>query len=60
MDHEKVRKSVLSQGGWNARDRTIIARTKQFLERSYSVKVRAEELERFLRPEDVEWISGES
>ena len=46
--------------GWNARDRTIIARTKQFLERSYIVKVRAEELEGFLRPEDVEWISGES
>ena len=40
--------------GWNARERTIIARRKQFLERSYSVKVRVEELEGFLGPEDVD------
>ena len=52
--------------GWNARERTIIARTKQFLERSFSVKVRVEELEGLLGPEDVRdqkmlmWISGES
>ena len=39
---------------WNARERTIIARTKQFLERSYSVKVRVEELEGLLGPEDVD------
>ena len=39
--------------GWNARERTVIARTKQFLERSYSVKVRVEELEGLLGPEDV-------
>ena len=32
--------------GWNARERTIIARTKQYLERSYSVKMTVEELER--------------
>ena len=37
-----------------ARERTIIDRTKQFLERSYSVKVRVEELEGFLGPEDVD------
>ena len=29
--------------GWNARERTIFARTKQYLERSYSLKVRVEE-----------------
>ena len=46
--------------GWNARERTITARTKQYLERSYSVKVRVEELKELLGPEDVEWISGES
>ena len=40
--------------GWNARERTIIARTKQLLERSFSVKVRVEELEGLLGPEDVD------
>ena len=40
--------------GWNARERTIIARTRQYLERSYSVKVRVEELEGLLGPEDVD------
>ena len=40
--------------GWIARERTIIARTKQFLERSYSVKVRVEELEDLLGPDDVD------
>ena len=40
--------------GWNARERTIFARTKHFLERSHSVKVRVEELKGFLGPEDVD------
>ena len=40
--------------GWNARERTIIARTKQYLESSSGVKVRVEELEELLRPEDVD------
>ena len=40
--------------GLNARERTIIARTKQYLESSYSVKVRVEELEELLGPEDVD------
>ena len=40
--------------GWNARERTIITRTKQYLERSYSVKVGVEELEGLLGPEDVD------
>ena len=35
-------------------ERNNIARTTQFLERSYSVKVRVEELEGFLGPEDVD------
>ena len=40
--------------GWNARERTNIARTKQYFERSYSVKVRAGGLEELLGPEDVD------
>ena len=40
--------------GWNARERTIIARTRQFLERSRSVKVQGEALEALLGPEDVD------
>ena len=32
--------------GWNAREGTIVARTKQYQERSYSVKVRVEEFGR--------------
>ena len=40
--------------GWSARERTIIARTEQFLERSFSVKVRVEELGGLLFPEDVD------
>ena len=40
--------------GWNARERPVIARTIQFLERSCSVKVRTEELEGFLGPEGVD------
>ena len=40
--------------GWNARERTNIARMKQYLERSFSVKVRVEELEGLLGPEEVD------
>ena len=40
--------------GWNARERTLIARTKQFLERSFTVKVQVEALEALLGPEDVD------
>ena len=40
--------------GWNARERTIIARTKQFLERSRSEKVQVEALEALLGPDDVD------
>ena len=40
--------------GWNARERTIIARTKQFLERRRSVKAQVEALEDLLGPEDVD------
>ena len=40
--------------GWNARERTIIERTKQYLERSFSVKVQVEALEALLGPEDVD------
>ena len=39
--------------GWSARERTIIARTKQYMEESYSVKVEVGELEDMLGPEDV-------
>ena len=40
--------------GWNARERTIIARRKKYLERSFSVKVQDEALEALLGPEDVD------
>ena len=39
---------------WSARERTIIARTKQYLEESYSVKVEVEELEDLLGPDHVD------
>ena len=39
---------------WSARERTIIVRTKQYLEESYSVNVEVEELEDLLDPDDVE------
>ena len=39
--------------GWNARERTNIARMKQYLKISLSVKVRVEELEGMLGPEEV-------
>ena len=38
----------------SARGRTSIARTKQFLEGSYSVKVEVQELEDLLGPDDVD------
>ena len=38
---------------WSARDRTVIARTKQYSERSHSVKVEVEELEDLLGLDDV-------
>ena len=37
---------------WTARDRTGIARTKQYLEESKSLKAEVEELESFLGPDD--------
>ena len=37
---------------WGARDRTVIARTKQYLEENKSLKVEVEELESLLRPDD--------
>ena len=40
--------------GWNARQRTIIARIKQYLERSFSEQVQVEALEALLGPEDVD------
>ena len=40
--------------GWNPREGTIIARTKQYLKRGFSVKVRVEELDGLLGPEDVD------
>ena len=45
---------------WSARERTIIARTKPYLEGSYSVKVAVEELEDLLVLMTLMWISGES
>ena len=38
----------------SAKDGTTVARTKQHLERSYSVKVEVEELEDLLRPDDAD------
>ena len=39
---------------WSARDRTIIAKTKQYLEESKSLRVEIEELEFLLGPEDTD------
>ena len=39
---------------WSAKERTTIARMKQYLERSYNVKVEVEEMEDLLRPDDVD------
>ena len=40
--------------GWSAKERTLIARTQQFLERSHSVKVQVEELQDQFGPEDLD------
>ena len=40
--------------GWKAREGTIIARTRQYLERSFSVKAQVEALEALMVPEDVD------
>ena len=39
---------------WSARERTIIARTKQYLEDSHGIKVEVEELETLLGPDDLD------
>ena len=39
---------------WSAKDRTIIAKTKQYLEEMKSLKVEIEELESLLGPDDTE------
>ena len=39
---------------WSARDRTIIAKTKQYLEESKNLKVEIEELESLLGPDDTD------
>ena len=39
---------------WSARDRTVIARTKQYLEESESLKVEVEELKSLLGPDDLD------
>ena len=39
---------------WSARDRTVIARTKQYLEENESLKVKVEELESLLGPDDLD------
>ena len=39
--------------GWSAKERTLMARTKPFLERSHSAKVQVEELEDLLGPDAV-------
>ena len=45
---------VVEDQMWCARERTIIARTKQYLEESCSEKVEVEELEDLLGPDDVD------
>ena len=37
---------------WSAHDRTVIARTKQYLEENLCLKVEVEELELLLGPDD--------
>ena len=37
---------------WSARERTVVARTEQYLEESQSLKVEVEELESLLGPDD--------
>ena len=56
---EGVQESYEVEGRrWSARERTIIARTKQYLKGSYSVKVEVEELEDLLGPECVDVVGG--
>ena len=45
---------VVEDQMWSAKERMIIARTKQYLEESYSVKVEVEELENLLGLDDVD------
>ena len=51
---EEQGRSVVEDQMRNAKERTIIARTKQNLEESYSVKVEVEEWEDLLCPDDVD------
>ncbi len=51
FEEEQVHSEV-EQQIWSARDRTIVARTKQHLEESYSMKVEVGELESLLGPDD--------
>ena len=37
---------------WSARDRTVIEKTKQYFEESYSMHVEVKDLESLLGPED--------
>ena len=39
---------------WSAKERTIIERIKQYLEKSYTVKVEVEDSEDLLGPDDVD------
>ena len=45
---------VVEDHMWSARERTIIARTKKYLDESYSLKVEVEELEDLLGPDDTD------
>ena len=45
---------------WSARDRTVVARTKQYLEESKSLKVEVGELVSLLGPDDSDVDSDES
>ena len=51
---EEQGRFVVEDQMWSAKERTIIARTTQYMEESYSVKVEAEELEDLLGPDDVD------
>ena len=51
--HEERQRHVeVEEQIWNAPDRTVVAKTKQYLEESDSVTVEVEELESLLGPED--------
>ena len=47
-------KEFEGQHRWNARDRTVIAKMEQYMNKSDSIKVEIEELESLLGPEDLE------